>query len=248
MHRDSVPAAAPPAVAKTALKVRDMGRCSIRRRRDVRGLNGTARRSATRRRSLPRRPAGSAYSVAMGTGPTARRPKVGRHVAESVFVAVASGCWTAVSGRSVKQRRLLRVGLVALAITLPAAAASTRPRAPGPPADNLPPTTTRPLTSASGVPDLSDAPAAEDQPVDQSGTPAHAPVGFAWQRLVVSVGAGVALTVAGRSARLALEKRWLRALARHHRNPHLALGIRVSLVVLAGTLPARLISAAGRAR
>lgn len=177
----------------------------------------------------------------MGASPTAGRPNVRRDVAESVFVAVASGCWTAVSGRSVKQRRLLRVGLAALAIILPATPTAIRPRAPEPPTGNPRPTTPPPTTTpAWGVPTLSDVPAATDNPVDQSETPAHASVRLGRQRLVVSLIAGVALTLAGRSARLAVEQRWLRSLARHHRDPHAALGIRVGVVVLAGTLPARL--------
>lgn len=181
----------------------------------------------------------------MEARPTAGRPNVRRDVAESVFVAFASGCWTAVSGRSVKQRRLLRVGLAALAIILPATPTAIRPRAPEPPTGNPPPTTTPPTppttTPAWGVPTLSDVPAATAKPVDHSGTPAHASVRLGRQRLVVSLIAGVALTLAGRSSRLAVEQRWLRSLARHHRDPHAALGIRVGVVVLAGTLPARLL-------
>lgn len=163
-----------------------------------------------------------------------------RQVVESVFVAVASGCWIAVSGRSVKQRRLLRAGLAALAVVLPATPTAIRPRPLGPAADD-PPATTTPLPKpAWGVPALFDVPAATDKPVDQPGAPMHTPNRLGRQRLVLSVVAGVALTVAGRSARLAVERRWLRSLARDHRDPHLALGIRVGAVVLAGTLSARL--------
>lgn len=176
----------------------------------------------------------------MAASRTAGRPNVWRQVAESVFVAVASGCWTAVSGRSVKQRRLLRGGLAALAIVLPATPTTIRPRPPGPPADDPPPTTTPPPKPAWGVPALSDVPAVTDKPADQSWAPIRTPARLGRQRLVVSVVAGVALTVAGRSARLAVERRWLRSLARDHRDPHLALGIRVGAVVLAGTLSARL--------
>lgn len=194
--------------------------------------------SGTGRQSLSGGTGESAYDVAMATSRTAGRPNVRRQVAESVFVAVASGCWTAVSGRSVRQRRLLRGGLAALAIVLPATPTALRPHPPGPPADDPPPTTTPP--PAWGVPALSDIPAATDKPVDQSGAPIHPPARLDRQRLVITVVVGVALTVAGRSARLAVERRWLRSLARDHRAPHLALGIRVGAVVLAGTLSARL--------
>lgn len=204
--------------------------------------------SGTGRQSLSGGTGESAYDVAMAASRTAGRPNVRRQVAESVFVAVASGCWTAVSGRSVRQRRLLRGGLAALAIVLPATPTALRPHPPGPPADDPPPTTTPPPKPAWVVPALSDIPAATDKPVNQSGAPIHPAPRLGRQRLVISVVAGVALTVAGRSARLAVERRWLRSLARDHRDPHLALGIRVGAVVFVGTLSGRLVIHRGTGR
>jgi hypothetical protein len=61
---------------------------------------------------------------------------------------------------------------------------------------------------------------------------------------LASIGLGVGVLIAGRM----LEKRWLAGLQRSgHAHPHRALGLRMGLLTVAGSLPAQLLEAKRRA-